>query len=527
MINVLLVDDEKLALNYIEHLVAWQDFGFNVIGTASDGERAIFLYRKYKPELIITDVNMPGMSGIDMSMIIRESDKNVHILFLSGYKEFNYIKQALRLGIDDYILKSDLDEAFLTTKLLAIREQIEKEALARSFTFNKIVEDIFIKNVRDESYRDIVDSATYIRILKSYYYILVDQMRPMEFISQYLPDIGIGIMFDEDMLKSICKNDLNDANVSCETIFQINKSQYAVVISIKRPTVSQQEIYQTVYNYGTRLYDLMNINGAVYNVYFSSLNITVRKFRTYYFENSNNLSIKYISGKPICGELDKCGVLKGKTENDNVINYNDLVKALREGEQEIFRELWTLMSTFVNERDIISFTWWCRKLFGLLYSYNNQVGKTSGRLFLLQTSHANYNFFNPSGLIEFLSYKTEELISIINEEKEKEYSKPVGKMLQYIQKHYSSPDITVNSIAGFADLSPTWAALKFKEEVGINLNEYLNEFRIKKAMELFDHGDYMIYEVSEKTGFTSSQYFSKVFHKFTGSTPNQYRNRGQ
>lgn len=143
----------------------------------------------------------------------------------------------------------------------------------------------------------------------------------------------------------------------------------------------------------------------------------------------------------------------------------------------------------------------------------------------MQTSHTNYNFCDPFSHIEFLCNKTEELASILNEDKEKEYSKPVSKMLEYIRKHFGNPDITVNGVANHADLSPTWAALKFKEEVGINLNEYLNEYRIKKAMEMFNEGDYMIYEVSEKTGFTSSQYFSKVFHKFTGSTPNQYKNR--
>ena len=110
MISVLLVDDEKLALEYLENIIDWESYGFQLAGVTTDPEQALDIYRRYRPELVISDVKMPIMSGLELVDAIREYGGNSHILFLSAYKNFDYVKQAIRLNIDDYILKSDLDD---------------------------------------------------------------------------------------------------------------------------------------------------------------------------------------------------------------------------------------------------------------------------------------------------------------------------------------------------------------------------------------------------------------------------------
>ena len=134
MIKVLLVDDEKLALEYLENIINWEYYDFQLVGVTTDREQALAIYRKYRPELIISDIRMPGMSGIDLVQIIRENDKNSHILFLSGYRDFNYVKQGIRLGIDDYLLKSDIEEESLLKKILQLKKEIEKERSKNQYT---------------------------------------------------------------------------------------------------------------------------------------------------------------------------------------------------------------------------------------------------------------------------------------------------------------------------------------------------------------------------------------------------------
>ena len=139
MIKVLLVDDEKLALEYLEDIINWEYYGFEIVGITTDAEQALKLFRKHRPHLVISDVRMPTMSGLELVTMIREIDKRVHILFMSGYKNFSYVKQAIRLGIDDYLLKSDVDEESFLQKILGLKEEIQKECAKNQYTTNMIL----------------------------------------------------------------------------------------------------------------------------------------------------------------------------------------------------------------------------------------------------------------------------------------------------------------------------------------------------------------------------------------------------
>lgn len=157
MIKVLLIDDEKLALDYLKNIISWEYYGFELVGSTMDIEQALNIYRKYRPDLIISDIKMPWMSGIEFAQIIRENDKNSHILFMSGYKDFNYVKQAIHLGIDDYLLKSDINEEILLKKILKLKEDIEKERSKNRYTTGLILEELFEKNTDEKTYKDILD----------------------------------------------------------------------------------------------------------------------------------------------------------------------------------------------------------------------------------------------------------------------------------------------------------------------------------------------------------------------------------
>lgn len=100
MIKVLLVDDEKLALEYLEHIIDWEYHGFELIGVTTNPEQALAIYKTHRPDLVISDVKMPGLNGLELGDAIREYGGNTHILFLSAYKNFDYVKQAIRLGIN-------------------------------------------------------------------------------------------------------------------------------------------------------------------------------------------------------------------------------------------------------------------------------------------------------------------------------------------------------------------------------------------------------------------------------------------
>ena len=124
MIKTLIVEDEKIILEDLLDIVDWKAEGFDVVGTAFNGKQGLTKFDKFQPDLVITDIRMPIMDGLDMMRSIRRTNESTMFLILSAYDEFEYAKTALRLGAEDYILKTELSEEYLRDKLSAIRKKL-------------------------------------------------------------------------------------------------------------------------------------------------------------------------------------------------------------------------------------------------------------------------------------------------------------------------------------------------------------------------------------------------------------------
>ena len=130
MVRVLLADDNPLALRYMSHLVDWESLGFEIVGMANDGEEAWEQYCLLKPQVVIMDVQMPGKNGCEVARLIREADRSTVLLFLSSYDKFDYVRAAVDLSAQEYILKHELDGSCLAEKLGKIRRLLEERKRA-------------------------------------------------------------------------------------------------------------------------------------------------------------------------------------------------------------------------------------------------------------------------------------------------------------------------------------------------------------------------------------------------------------
>lgn len=142
MLKVFLVEDESVIREGFRDKIPWGQYGFELVGEAGDGEMALPMIRKLKPDLLITDIKMPFMDGLSLSEIVKEELPKARIIIISGYDDFEYARQAIKIGIDQYLLKP-VTRLALRGVLMELKEKIEQE------TENRDYQDQYREEVRE------------------------------------------------------------------------------------------------------------------------------------------------------------------------------------------------------------------------------------------------------------------------------------------------------------------------------------------------------------------------------------------
>lgn len=524
MVKVLLVDDERLALEYLEHVIDWDYYGFQLIGVTTDPEQALNLYKKFHPELVISDVKMPGMNGLELVNAIREYGGESHILFLSAYKNFDYVKQAIRLNIDDYMLKSNLEEVTFLKKILKLKDETDKEKAKSSYTRAVILKELFKKNIPEESYKLMLDDNDYYYIQKSYYYLILTQHTAPRFIYQYIPQKETPLASFEFQFSDICHHYGQD-DIKVVSIFEINEQEYLAVLELSGNMISQKEINDKIFYYARTIYNEMNRGKEnQFNLYYYNRKMSPRQFGRFYNEHKSQLSQRYIKRQPYLDEFGKNKISENPEDVVPSITSEEIYQFIKQENDDKIQECIQTIKTAVKEEDHFTYLWYVKNMFEAIHAFEGKLrGIRSGRFFAMAEGSLNYDLRNPDDLIGYLEYKLKEIRYINAEQKESVYSNIISGAIGYIQENYWNSGLSSALVAQSVNISASWLSTKFKEEVGIGVNDFINNIRIEKAKSLIEKEDHMVYEISEKVGYTSSQYFSKIFKSFVGVTPNQYR----
>ena len=527
MIKVLLVDDEKLALEYLENIIHWEYYDFKLVGISNDTEKALSIYRKYRPDLIISDIKMPGMNGIDFAEAIRENDKNTHILFLSGYQDFNYVKRAIRLGIDDYLLKSDIDEEVLLKKLLQLKEEIEKERSKNQYTTSVILEELFYKNTEEQKYKNMLDENEYIRIHKKYYYLILAKRAAPRFVYDFISIQNDSHELSEHELREICDEEAVKEGIRLISFFDVGSDEYLAILELGRNLISQREMNDKIYGLSINVF--AHINRMIAQsccVYYYPKGLSVHQFGVFYQKNKEQLLRRYVKPQVQVEEFSEENPMNFDAEKSlgASVSADEMYQAIKNTAADKTRNYIESLKIAIEQEDYYTYLWYVRNLLEAMSHFETSlVGEMSGRQFMLAEAHKLYNPLDANEIVAFLQYKLEQIYTLSNEYSNSTYSTAILEAIEYIQKNYALTELSAISIAKQVNLSTSWLSTKFKDEVGVGVSDYLNSVRVQKAKQLLSQEDYMIYEVAEKVGFTSSQYFSKIFKEFAGITPNEYR----
>lgn len=536
MLKVFLVEDESIMREGLRDSIPWQQYGYEFVGEAADGEMALPLIRKFMPDVLITDIKMPFMDGLALSEIVTKEFPNVKIIIISGHDDFEYARRAIHVGVEQYLLKPITRNA-MQKVLLEVREKIENEQAQKNylelfkaenhdyeqFSRRHFFERVFEGNL---SAQEIYAEAKELSLeLNAPYYNLIFFSVSDKQNSYDAGDISAS-EYIEDIQRYISK--YNEY-----TVFRWNINTYGVLISgeekemdslrdkiaafikesLNKANPDQIEWYVAEGTMVNRLSFLSECYREVNKVFscrflFPNVNILTKDIVTQFSsEDGMGSDYKNIDVSKIDPEIVKAFLEKGVIDeaDDFVTSYLDnLAEPLK---SKIFRNYLILNVRFTT------------------LAFAESIGKSQEEFFAESAyGDADEKQFNNEDIKGYMLNLIYTALKLRDEQTNSRGKNVLKKALSYIEENFSNDSLSLNEVATAIDVSPNYFSGLFSAEMDKTFIEYVTEKRMEKAKKLLRTTDKHTRDISLEVGYRDSHYFSFVFKKTQGITPREYRN---
>ncbi len=535
MIRVVVADDEEKVCQLICKLIHWDDLDMQLMGTASNGIEALLLIEKEQPDVVLTDIRMPGYDGMELLKRARMLNPHMEFIIISGYSHFEYAQTAIRYGVSDYILKPVNEEALNATlqkvrqRYIEHRDQAEKNLEQRK----QQVEDQ--ARVRDTLWLDL-ENAQIPQELRS----LNEKYRyHFEEGSYRTILIQADVKENENLSETYVGNVMELVNSKLPALFEKHVAAFCTDSELflrNRKTAG-------ILNY--RKEEEKEVKNALETM-ISSLSMELHAFETLRFHmavSEEGLSVTELpelvkQAKRAMGErfFVRNGLFLTRVPEDADFEADSLFKpfsmAVRQSldlqDPEKITEVVTrlhrdALSCKLNGEQMLHLVRSAYRLFLLsgvfqnAYHFDNREEQEErfNRLSELCSSHENLFLF----LQDTCRKNIEDASAWFNVEKER----PINQAKRYIKLHFAEP-ISLEDVSSEVGFSGSYFSTLFRKKTGKNFLEYLMDVRIEEAKTLLRESKMTIENVARSVGINDYKRFSKTFKKLTGISPKEYRN---
>lgn len=525
MIRVLICEDEKRICKLIQNIISWEELGFEIVDVADTGTEAIEKIKLYSPDVVITDIRMPGCTGLEMIQQVK-SDK-IKFIIISGYKQFEYAQSAIKYGVEDYILKP-IDKDELTNALIRIKrnltvsnyseekdielknskEKIKNNLITYAILDKSFAKDAQISKINNEfkvSFKNGKYQAMYLKLFNNN-----ETFDNQDIFNIFIEEFTS--IFSEksyDILHNNYKGGIIlfiNYNEKNEKVIKEGVDEY---LNIIKKLISKFKGVSFILSLGKTISDINELHLAI----FSSINGV--KYRIKYGLNTliNTSEIEEISikGKNILSDKE-IWKLKNIIEAFNCKEFAYFIdRILLKIHDEYNEEALCFFETLdcINNTILETFKYMDLNeniIEALLNKYEKIVNFEMDKNILMN----KYKLFVLKQLEEIsLGTNKRELTA-------------VTKAKKYISDNYQN-QITLEEVAEEVEISPGYLSTMFKKELGINFSDYIIELRVEMAKNILKNTNLSIAEITEEVGYTDCRYFSKLFNKIVGIKPSKYR----
>ncbi len=535
LLKLIIADDEHRVCQLIENILPWEEYGIHLAGTAHSGVEAFRLIEEVRPDIVVTDIRMPGFDGITLIEKSRVVDPDISFIIVSGYRDFEYAQRALKFGAEDYLLKPVSREDLEQIILRVIQKKTQQEKIHQ-------IEHSLIKEIK-------LSRETLCRQLAGRFIEKGCRIETSE-LSRYMDDSFVSFQAKSFQVLILQIDHSNsdqpiDSKKAMDTILQ--KTEASVAAYIKDHVCE--------YIYDQRDFSLVYILNLDAELSFRDLEY-LHETAAHKVSEYGQWRLTLCSGRVVsriedlyksfedadwacrdrifkgCGKILGKRVVPAVEEELKLLDLdqldNKIMKVIESGEASALKAFFTdeMIPSFILRR--ISNPDTVLSLFRFAAeSFEKQlraIGAEDSEVKAL-TAQAERIFFM-SGSVERLGGQLSDLYSsslngILKSNRMKAY-RPIRIAKEYIDSHYAE-NIDLNTIAREAGFNPVYFSSLFKKETGINFKEYLLQKRIEIAKGLLVSGNDTIGEISLKVGYKDVRYFSRVFSKTVGIKPNMYR----
>ena len=534
MIKVFLVEDEIVMREGIKNTISWEREGLQFVGEASDGELAYPQIQRTRPDILITDIKMPFMDGLELSRLVKKELPDIKIIILSGYDEFKYAQEGINIGIADYLLKPVTGAKLLET-IKKVAEQVRKEREQKSFleTFGKEQEER-LQMEKQKYFRKLISGQMSVSAMLSEGAALGLDMAAEAY------NILLFQVFAGEEQEGYSET----ANQIMEEIREMTHRQTQTVLI----EMSTQGLAFLIRGTSEHSVDevLKDLTGELLNIlshypevsYFGGVGCTVsrlgelnrcdeeanRAFAYRYIREKNQIVYSEREEETAGEEL------KLSTLNINPINRKIVENFLRtglKGETRHFLEEYMENLGSENMSSMMFRQYITMDLYITAVSVLEQMGYEAKELVERCGDFRMMGgaFENAGQALDYLQKVFETVIELREKAASKRYSSLLEKAVSYIQENYCNSDISLNSVAASVNLSPNHFSTVFSQEMGQTFVEYLTAQRMGKARELLRGTNRKTAEIAYAVGYKDPHYFSYLFKKTQNCTPREFRGK--
>ena len=495
MYSVLLVEDEKIELDTLRDYINWDKVSIDKVYTARNGRNALECINENEPDIMITDIQMPVMNGIELTKRVREEGYKTKIIFLTGYDDFEYVKEAFRVQAADYILKPFMTEE-VEKLILKIEKQIDSEKTAEASV------GVAVKHFIEQLCRGDIKEEETEQNSKHYF------ERPLNEVTYGL--LAVYGVSEEGLIQKAGE--------------ELKEVYHSFLIGDVLVAVLQSHLYS--WDGAKRIQALLQGNCSV-ACFKEKISLSHLRERTEQLMRLKENIFFGIKGEIIDASRKEADSIFSQSVDaaKSVERKEELCRAIKSGEKVLAEEkLQGLLKSFISlkKEECI------KEVYGFYYELKSSlVAEDVGLSAWMAERKEDWEHKILKGrywddiLMTMQSY-CGHIIEFFARQQENPNYHIIARIKKYLEQHYSGV-CSVEEMAEVVHLSPNYLRSLFKEGMGQTIQEYVTDYRLIKACELLKHKTLRVKEVSRMVGYDNESYFGTIFVKKYGVTPNEYR----